>query len=147
MPTSCSCCANGSTTSQARGATSQTLATDVAEVLFVLGRVWEAEAWSAVATTLSEEPSRELAGLREEIVEQLRRDSGWFAKDTPALAIDLSFLPEPRLDSNWEGPKRPAVIPTRCLSRPSSHVRAKRSLGIAVDRRGEQSDAMLVWRR
>ena len=76
---------------------SQTAATEVARALLVLGRLWEAEAWSAAATTLSQEPSGELAGLRQEIVERLRADSGWFAKDTPAMSIDLAFLPQPRI--------------------------------------------------
>ena len=98
------------------GSKSQAMAADIANILLNLGRVWEAEAWSAVATTLSEQPSGELAGLREKIIEQLRHDNSWHAKDTPALAIDLSFLPPPQLDSDWQGPKRTTLIPSVATS-------------------------------
>ncbi len=91
---------------------SQRAATEVARALFVLGHLWVAEAWAAAATTLSKEPSGELVALRQKIVDRLGRDSAWFAKDTPALAIDLSFLPEPRIgDGRDVVPKRSAVIP------------------------------------
>ncbi len=83
----------------ARGSDRQSAATDVAQSLFALGRIWEAEAWSAIATTLVKDPSDELAGLRREITAKLRRESAWLAADTPALAIDLSRLPLPKLGS------------------------------------------------
>ena len=94
----------------ADGQTSQTDATNVARALVSLGRIWEAEAWSAAATTLSEEPSEELAGLRDEIVGKLRRDSSWFATSTPAMSLDFSFLPAPRLDSEKVRPPRSAAV-------------------------------------
>ncbi len=95
----------------ADGQDSQTAATKVAQSLVQLGRLWEAEAWSAIATTLPREPSDQLTPLRREIVGRLRPDSGWFAKDTPAYLVDLSFLPLLKVESNWEGPKRNAVVP------------------------------------
>jgi tetratricopeptide (TPR) repeat protein len=90
---------------------SQTAATRVARELLVAGRVWEAEAWSALATTLEREPDSQLATLREQIVKKLRRDSSWFARETPALAIDFSFLPLPRIEADPGNPANNLVIP------------------------------------
>ena len=90
---------------------SQTAATRVARELLAAGRVWEAEAWSALATTLEREPDVRLAALREEIVKKLRRDSSWFAQQTPALAIDFSFLPLPRIDADPVNVANNLVIP------------------------------------
>jgi tetratricopeptide (TPR) repeat protein len=95
----------------AGGRESQTSATQVARELFHLGRLWEAEAWSAAATTLGQQPSQELAALRQAIIARLRRDSAWFAQDTPALNLDLSFLPQPRLDSSSDAQPPSTVVP------------------------------------
>ena len=73
---------------------SQRYATEVAESLLKIGRTWEAEAWSAVATTLTDDPAKELDRLRTTIVRALSEDPGWLSKESQAvLAIDLSSLP------------------------------------------------------
>lgn len=90
---------------------SQTAAARLARELMIVGRLWEAEAWSALATTLKQDPDNQLADLRAEIVSKLRRDSSWFARETPALAIDFSFLPLPSLDAKADNPTQKLVIP------------------------------------
>ncbi len=82
-----------------RGSSSQTAAIKLAESLVDVGRVWEAEAWSAVATTLTEEPTADLDSVREDIFRRLRRDGSWIDTRTPALSIDLSHLALPHLAS------------------------------------------------
>ncbi len=90
---------------------SQTAAVRVAEALADAGRLWEAEAWAALATTLSEEPSVRLESVRVEVLNQLRRNRGWVSKETPAMGIDFSFLPLPKV-SGWDGTKRRLIVPT-----------------------------------
>ncbi len=111
----------------ATGQTSQTLATEVARSLLALGRTWEAEAWAALATTLRRDPSPNLAGLREAILAKLQRDSSWFAKDTPAISMDLSYLaiPHPKIaGSNEDRPRVDDIVP-RLLS--ENHLRMTES--------------------
>ncbi len=75
---------------------SQSDAVDVAESLAKLGRCWEAEAWTAAATGLTQELSPRLAPLRESIVDTLKLDSSWLVTlGHPALTLDLSRLPLP----------------------------------------------------
>ncbi|MCO8122298.1 FG-GAP-like repeat-containing protein [Stieleria sp. TO1_6] len=93
------------------GQQSQMKATKMAQTLMGLGRLWEAEAWSAIATTLTKDPSPELAGLRREILGRLKRHPGWVDWQNPALAVDLSFLPEPKLNPNWDLKRRSNIVP------------------------------------
>ena len=79
---------------------SQTKAAQVARGLMDVGRVWEAEAWSAVAMTLDEDPDPKLPSLRKDILARLRADSAWISRQTPALRIDFSSLPAPELDAS-----------------------------------------------
>ena len=51
----------------ADGQSNQAKALDVAMALLALGRVWEAEAWSAAATTLPDGPSNEISAIRKSI--------------------------------------------------------------------------------
>ena len=92
----------------ARQGVSQRGATEVAARLLELGRTWEAEAWSAVATTLKEETSADLPPLRTKILARLQQDPGWVAKDLPALAIDLSDFPQPDIPDSGVPLARPA---------------------------------------
>ena len=77
--------------------TSQREATLVATSLLRVGRYWEAEAWSAVATQLKNEPADNLSDLRNAIVAKLAKDQSWIAKNLPVFAIDLSSLPAPKI--------------------------------------------------
>ncbi|MCA9135494.1 MAG: VCBS repeat-containing protein, partial [Planctomycetales bacterium] len=75
---------------------SQRLAVDVAEALSRLGRNWEAEAWTAVAMTLKQQPDKDLSSLRNQIVIRLKEDPSWISeRDTPGISVDLSRLPIP----------------------------------------------------
>lgn len=82
------------------GKDSQREAYKIASVLFSLGRTWEAEAWTAIATTLSRDPSDRLPSLRRSVLTRLRQDPSWVSKiDQPALQLDLSDWPATRLSS------------------------------------------------
>ena len=66
-----------------------------------LGRNWEAEAWSAAATTLTEAPTEELGTLRAEILAKLKKDKSWQSIDAQmAITIDLSSLPTPAVKAS-----------------------------------------------
>jgi tetratricopeptide (TPR) repeat protein len=68
----------------------------VAKSLLQLGRYWEAEAWSAIAATLTKEPYESLNSLREKILRRLDAEREWIApKHCPALLADLSDVPLP----------------------------------------------------
>ena len=81
----------------ADGQTNQAKALDVAMALLTLGRVWEAEAWSAAATTLPDGPSTEISAMRKRILAKLAADQSWISADAPASSIDLSNLPIPEV--------------------------------------------------
>jgi tetratricopeptide (TPR) repeat protein len=59
------------------GAISRAIALDIAKTLETLGRPWESEAWAALALTLPEDNSVDVAGFRNRIVEQLNDDLAW----------------------------------------------------------------------
>ncbi|MDB4533026.1 hypothetical protein N9248_01840, partial [bacterium] len=80
----------------ADGQDNQSKALDVALALLKLGRVWEAEAWSAAATILPKETSPDLEAARKRILAKLSMDQSWLAEDAPAYSIDLSNLPMPK---------------------------------------------------
>ena len=102
--------------------TSQRCATRVAESLLALGRLWEAEAWSAAATTLSSDPGEQLSGVRETILQRLQRTPEWQSKqDQPALTVDLSNLPLPKTGHSAVTRQRLArTVPER---KTTSHLR------------------------
>ena len=105
--------------------TSQTDATNVAALLFQLGRNWEAEAWSAVATQLKDDPAANLTQLRRQIVSRLRENQDWIATNwDPALQADLSQLPMPSFDTNRNS-KTANFVPSRLLpvKQSSDHIR------------------------
>ena len=81
---------------------SNAIAARIANSLGVLGRLWEAEAWAAMAMTLpkadSEADSKLLETTRNSIVGQLRRDTPWQVNQQhPELQLDLTHLPTPSL--------------------------------------------------
>ncbi len=92
---------------------SQRDAARVAETLFDLGRYWEAEAWSAVAASLSDDPYEGLSALRERIVARLSAERDWIGrKHHPALLADLSSLPlTEKSNSQQPNKKRYALVP------------------------------------
>ncbi|QDV45702.1 ASPIC and UnbV [Stieleria neptunia] len=93
------------------GERSQRAAADVARALSRLGRDWEAEAWSAIATTLPGETDPSLDALRRSIVADLRQNRAWQSlpdwdpldeiAGNPVTDIDRTIEPVP--SSNHRG--------------------------------------------
>ena len=97
----------------ADGQTNQSKALDVAVALLDLGRVWEAEAWSAAATTLPDGPSTEISAIRKSILTKLAADQSWISADAPASSIDFSNLPIPEVSQTASAASnRNAIVPT-----------------------------------
>ncbi|MEL6106741.1 MAG: FG-GAP-like repeat-containing protein, partial [Planctomycetota bacterium] len=91
------------------GNRSNTVAKDVALTLLELGRLWEAEAWTAFAMTIPDENIEEIKQARQQIIAKLRRDTPWQATQMhPAVRLDLSHLPEPEFRSFAAGGLAPA---------------------------------------
>ena len=91
------------------GQTSQRGAVDVASELFGLGRLWEAEAWTAIATTLKQAPDGRLPALRQAVLDQLRSDRQWIAKKGPGSEMDLGEFPLPDFSDVNLATSRPAI--------------------------------------
>ncbi len=100
------------------GRDSKVEAANVAQNLRDLGRLWEAEAWAALAIGFPEsaenkdssDPAVErredvdVAALRQSIVKSLRRDTPWQGiKAHPELKWDLSHLPKPKRQNSSAG--------------------------------------------
>ncbi|NND97769.1 MAG: hypothetical protein HKN47_10625, partial [Pirellulaceae bacterium] len=126
---------------------SQRFATQVAATLLQLGRTWEAEAWSAIATTLTEDPTADLTSLRQRIVNQLRRDDSWLSRrGRPALAMDLSDLPMPSADRVATVKSRQAVVPVLSTSDHLRLIDASDQWGIgSVGSGNNPTDARLAF--
>ena len=96
----------------ADGQTNQSKAIDVAVALLALGRVWEAEAWSAAATTLPDGPSTEISAIRKSILGKLAADQSWISADAPGSSIDFSNLPLPEVSKTASTTsKRNTIVP------------------------------------
>ncbi len=90
------------------GQTSQKKAVSIAKTLSELGRLWEAEAWLAVATTLQEDPAPELTSFRESVIQRLTDDRDWQSTQFhPELAFDVSRfgLPDHLHDDQEDNPQ------------------------------------------
>ncbi|EMI21459.1 ASPIC/UnbV domain protein [Rhodopirellula maiorica SM1] len=73
-------------------------AIEIATTLQQLGRLWEAEAWAAFATTLADDNNVQVNQVRQSIIAALRKDTPWQSLAShPELTLDLSELPLPRL--------------------------------------------------
>jgi tetratricopeptide (TPR) repeat protein len=69
---------------------------DIARKLMQLGRLWEAEAWSAVAMTVKGKSDESLPALRAQIVDRLQSERDWqVGRDDHAFAIDIEQFPLP----------------------------------------------------
>lgn len=78
--------------------TSKAVVVEIAETLGELGRLWEAEAWSAMAMTLPDGDSKLLEKTRNSLVARLRRDAPWqLLERQPELQLDLAGLAMPSL--------------------------------------------------
>lgn len=103
---------------------SQRYATEVAKSLLAVGRNWEAEAWSAVATTLPDDPSSELRAVRTEVLRSLRIDNAWLSKASRAvLENDLATnLPLPSISNDSLPASKPILKP---LIAATDHLRMR----------------------
>ncbi|PHQ36852.1 tetratricopeptide repeat protein [Rhodopirellula bahusiensis] len=72
------------------GSISRQLATDIALELEKLGRLWEAEAWASMATTLPRDDTVEVDEVRTQIVSRLTEQTPWqVTKGYPELQPEL----------------------------------------------------------
>lgn len=86
------------------GQKSQSLAFEVAATLTELGRLWEAEAWLAIASTLPSDPTAKLAVLRQQVVQKLTADRDWQSQsEHPELAFDPSRFRLPKVLDGHRG--------------------------------------------
>ncbi len=82
------------------GSISRAIAVDIADTLEKLGRLWEAEAWAAIAMTLPEDDAVPAQQKRAEIVAQLNEQTPWQLTDSkPELQLDLANLEMPAIGS------------------------------------------------
>ncbi|WP_372722335.1 FG-GAP-like repeat-containing protein, partial [Novipirellula sp.] len=73
-------------------------AIEIATTLQQLGRLWEAEAWAAFATTLADDDDASVNQVRQSIIAKLRKDTAWQSLAShPELTLELSDLPLPQL--------------------------------------------------
>ena len=70
----------------------------MATTLEQLGRLWEAEAWTAVGLAEPDEDAERLQNIRKRITSKLRQDSPWqMTTGQPYTSLDLTALPLPKL--------------------------------------------------
>ena len=80
------------------GGVSRETAIEMCETLMIIGRYWEAEAWSAIALQLPEDDSVPAEEIRKKIIDQLTVDTPWqMVKDSPELLINLSSIAPPSI--------------------------------------------------
>lgn len=81
------------------GEISRAIALDVAGSLLKLGRLWEAEAWSAIATTLPEDDSIDVESFRSDLVDRLGPETSWRLSETlPEFGSLMAHLPLPTIE-------------------------------------------------
>ncbi len=101
---------------------SREIATEISSTLWKLGRLWEAEAWAAIATTLPKDDSVQVEELRQSIVAELRKDTPWQEiAGRPEFQLDLKGLPIPAVST---------------VSKTESGMRSLRSKAPAIDSSG-----------
>ncbi|EMI18419.1 ASPIC/UnbV domain-containing protein, partial [Rhodopirellula maiorica SM1] len=76
--------------------TSAEQAIEIAESLRDLGRLWEAEAWAAVAISMQTTPNDRAVQTRQSIIAKMNKQTPWQQqRGQPGLRIDLSSFPAP----------------------------------------------------
>jgi tetratricopeptide (TPR) repeat protein len=86
----------------------------MARTLEKLGRLWEAEAWTAVGLVEPDEAIDELNRVRKRIIDKLRNDTPWQLEEAhPFLSLDLTFLPLPLDGSEGEDPTAETIASAR----------------------------------
>ncbi|MCO8123734.1 FG-GAP-like repeat-containing protein [Stieleria sp. TO1_6] len=78
------------------GNRSNAIVVDVARSLVELGRLWEAEAWTAFAMTIPDEHVAAVRQLRQSIVPRLTAQTPWqLTADDPVFELSLDHYPPP----------------------------------------------------
>lgn len=78
------------------GNQTQSSAVEIARQLLELGRFWEAEAWLAVATTITQGPADELKSMRQLAIRGLTADRQWQSqRDRAEFSFELEPFPIP----------------------------------------------------
>lgn len=81
------------------GSISRAIALDIAQSLVKLGRLWEAEAWAAIAITLPEDDSVDVKGFRNELIKRLDSRSPWRNPEAlPDFAALIAEFPLPKIE-------------------------------------------------
>ncbi len=94
-------------------ADSQRLAVGIAKTLTQLGRPWEAEAWAAIALTLTRDPFDDAAEYRNSVVATLRRNTPWqVIEGHPELKLDFSQLELPEMVRDADEMGATALLPS-----------------------------------
>ena len=121
---------------------SQRIATLIAQTLHQLGRNWEAEAWSAVASVLPQDKTSRLKTLRQDIIESLKTDRNWISKKGHSeLDIDLSHLPLPEPIATFAGTERSRnlALPTSDDTRNLRLIDETEFRGLVLSHKSERS--------
>lgn len=80
------------------GSISREIAMQMVQTLDDLGRLWEAEAWASIATTLPENDEVPVDDLRSQIVSRMTEDTPWQTTEgLPEFQIRLTNLPVPSI--------------------------------------------------
>ncbi|MFG0289542.1 MAG: FG-GAP-like repeat-containing protein [Rhodopirellula sp. JB044] len=102
----------------------KTSSNDLVEMAIVqkqLGRLWYAEAWLSIATTLPGDGTQRAKQVRDETVKLLRRDTPWqLVNSHPEVNIDLSHLPLPVIGSAVNERKPTSSHPTVAVADPGN---------------------------
>lgn len=115
---------------------SQKVAAEIAGELLELGRVWEAEAWLAIATQLPDEQSDELTDLRNEAIRRLSKDRDWQSRSGHLeLSFDLSRFPLP---SGLDRSENPAAELTSSVTRQATRPDTSGALSIRLAEESRQ---------
>ncbi|QEF97066.1 FG-GAP repeat protein [Stieleria maiorica] len=105
----------------------------MSRTLVQLGRLWEAEAWTAYAMTIPDDDIAAVRATRRSIVKQLTADTSWQRELDPLLAtLDLSDYPMPDTDLIASSKSNPAEALIRPSVKPVLRDETDR-LGLAID--------------
>ena len=81
------------------GNRSNAIIIQMSKTLVELGRLWEAEAWTAYAMTIPDDDASSVRAMRQSIVDRLTAETPWRQAPPPRLAnLDLSHYPMPETD-------------------------------------------------
>ncbi len=91
---------------------SRELAVEISTVLVNLGRLWEAEAWLAIATKLPDDPSVDVDAARQAVQSRLTVNTPWQLDDGHVeMQLDLSSLKSITADTCWRSLLQTKVSP------------------------------------